>query len=88
MDWIGMALAKHKDSKLIRDAAGSYVDLASQDEGSSWEVKVWKKEDIIVDKNVETVNKNVMELHKPSIIENDKKEQYAEEIKKKTGLEL
>ena len=34
-----------------------------------------------MDKNVETVNKNVMELHKPSIIENDKKEQYAEEIK-------
>lgn len=83
MDWIGMALAKHKDGKLIRDAAGSYVDLASQDEGSSWEVKVWKKEDIIVDKNVETVNKNVMELHKPSIIENDKKEQYAEEIKRR-----
>lgn len=83
MDWIGMALAKHKDGKIIRETADAFVNVTTQDEESSWEVKLWEKEGIIVDKFVETVDKNVIEFHKPSIIENSETDKYAEEIRRR-----
>ena len=83
MDWIGMALAKHKDGKIIRDIAESHVNITSQDELSTWEVKLWKKHHIVIDKNVESVDKTVTDSDKGLIIEKNERDKYSEEIRRR-----
>jgi ATP-dependent helicase/nuclease subunit A len=47
IDWIGMALAKHKDGELIRKTANSFINPTAQDESSHWSIKLWNKTDIV-----------------------------------------
>ncbi|NLZ48772.1 MAG: helicase-exonuclease AddAB subunit AddA [Clostridiales bacterium] len=83
MDWIGMALAKHRDGKIIRDIAGTYVNVTLHDESSIWQVKLWNKENIITNKNLEVEDENVGESNKLSIVEDNKKDKYSEEIRRR-----
>lgn len=54
LGWVGMAIAKHKDGKELREYVGSYDDDIVVD-NSKWVVKMWTKESLFVDKNLEPV---------------------------------
>lgn len=56
LDWIAMALAKHKDGGAIRKEANANIGTTIYDELSTWKVQLWRKNQIIVDKNFETVD--------------------------------
>jgi ATP-dependent helicase/nuclease subunit A len=50
MDWIGLALLKHKQGDILRDLAGvdSYnLGTLAEDE-SQWEVSLWNKNDVVL----------------------------------------
>jgi ATP-dependent helicase/nuclease subunit A len=47
MDWIGMAMAKHRAGETIRKTANSTINFTLNDEASKWEIKLWKKSDIV-----------------------------------------
>ena len=56
LDWIGMAICKHRDGKLLRDKVESdHINII--DDLSTWKTKIWSKTDLIVDKNSEPVDK-------------------------------
>jgi ATP-dependent helicase/nuclease subunit A len=54
LGWVGMAIAKHKDGKNLRKYVGAYDDDIVLD-NSKWAVKMWTKESLAVDKNLEAV---------------------------------
>ena len=49
LDWIGMAICKHKDGEILRELVGSN-DIRIKDDLSTWSVKTWTKSDLVVDK--------------------------------------
>ena len=51
-----MALCKHKDGNLLRELAET-VDINIKSDLSTWEIKFWKTSELIVDKNLEAVDK-------------------------------
>ena len=59
LEWIGMAIAKHKDGDLIRN--GEFVDNILVD-NSNWDVSLWTKNKLSVDKNLELVDEKKEEL--------------------------
>lgn len=54
LGWVGMAIAKHKDGKNLRKYVGAYDNDIVLD-NSKWLVKMWTKESLAVDKNLESV---------------------------------
>ncbi|MGL5616941.1 MAG: helicase-exonuclease AddAB subunit AddA [Sarcina sp.] len=46
MDWIGMALAKHKDGERIRAGYEGHIKLNLED-NSNWIIKTWQKDEIM-----------------------------------------
>ena len=57
LDWIGMAICKHRDGNLLRDKVNSdHIHII--DDLSTWKTKIWSKTDLIVDKNLDTVDKS------------------------------
>ncbi len=78
MDWIGMAMAKHKDGKIIRDYGEVSADIDYSDL-STWDIKIWDKNNIIVDKNISDVDK-INEKDKVSLKETNN-EDYIQKIK-------
>lgn len=81
MDWIGMALSKHKDGEALRKIADSFVNVTDEDESSTWQLRIWNKNDVIVDKKVEVVDENPSE--KELFIDKLTKSEYSEEIKRR-----
>ena len=59
MEWLGMALAKHRDGEVIRN--GDFVDNILNDP-SNWSVSLWTKNKLTVDKKTDTVDENKEEL--------------------------
>ena len=59
MDWIGMALAKHRDGEVIRN--GEFVDNIINDP-SNWSVNLWTKNKLSVEKKSESVDEIKEEL--------------------------
>ncbi|PRR81572.1 helicase-exonuclease AddAB subunit AddA [Clostridium vincentii] len=56
LDWMGMAICKHKDGNLLRELAEA-MDINVKDDLSTWEVKFWNKSELVVDKKLEAVDK-------------------------------
>ena len=56
LDWIGMALCKHKDGEEIRNIIG-INDIHIIDDLSTWKIKKYEKKDLFVDKTKEVVDK-------------------------------
>lgn len=81
MDWIGMAISKHKNGEPIRKVYDNYVNVTGEDEKSTWQVKIWNKNDILVDKKLGAVDELVEE--KQDIPEKITKEEYSEEIQRR-----
>ena len=59
IEWIGMALAKHRDGEVIRN--GEFVDNIIND-SSKWVINMWNKNKLSVEKNLDTVDENKQEL--------------------------
>ena len=55
LDWIAMALCKHTDGEALREYVGASRDLITSD-FSTWKVKFWTKNLLIVDKKIEPVD--------------------------------
>lgn len=61
MDWIGMALAKHRDGDVIR---GLGKDIINEEDNSKWTIKSWRKTDLISNKIEAEEGKEVLDLEK------------------------
>ena len=62
LDWIGMALCKHRDGELLRTLNQS-DNVNIIDDLSTWKSKIWSKSDLTVDNKIDTVdNKDKKEL--------------------------
>lgn len=76
LDWIGPAIIKHRDGKILREVANiSISDVCNIHSESNWKIKLWNREKILKEdrKSVEEVynNKNDVEdknLNKIDII--------------------
>ncbi|MBS5984350.1 MAG: helicase-exonuclease AddAB subunit AddA [Clostridium butyricum] len=47
LDWIGMSLCQHNDGKILRGKIAVSNEI-SKDDNSKWDVKLWKRSDIVV----------------------------------------
>lgn len=82
LDWIGMAVCKHKDGEALRNIVGA-VDIPIKTDLSTWKINIWTKHQLIVDKNNEAVDKNESE---ESLIDAEIKA-VDKEIKRRLGFE-
>lgn len=57
LDWIAMAMCKHRDGESLRAVVDNY-QKTNKDELSTWNIKFWTKDLLTVDKNLEAVDKN------------------------------
>jgi ATP-dependent helicase/nuclease subunit A len=57
LDWVGMALCKHRDGEVLRNYIGSTNSLLVNN-FSTWEVKMWSKSDLTVEKDEVAVDEN------------------------------
>lgn len=57
LDWLGMALCKHRNGESIREQVGP-MDISIKDDLSTWKINIWKKTDLLVDKVQENVDEN------------------------------
>ena len=61
LEWICMALCKHRDGEALRDIYGSN-DIHIKLDDSMWDIKLWKKEQLSVEsypQNVDNLDKNL-----------------------------
>ena len=56
LDWIAMAICKHRQGEELREQCGASRELIVND-FSNWDVQMWRKSDILGDKNLEPVDK-------------------------------
>ena len=56
LDWIAMAICKHRQGEELREQCGASRELIV-DDFSNWDVQMWRKSDILGDKNLEHVDK-------------------------------
>lgn len=66
LDWIGMALCKHRDGEELRSYIGVNNGLLVND-FSTWKVKMWSKNELIVDKDevaVDEINEDDLFINK------------------------
>lgn len=56
LDWIAMAICKHRQGEELREQCGASRELIVND-FSNWDVQMWRKSDILGDKNLDPVDK-------------------------------
>jgi len=81
LDWIGMALCQHKDGEVIRERIGVSNEIA-KDDLSTWQVKLWDRNDIIVEKKLEVVDEISID---DELFINCKEETVDKEIERRLG---
>lgn len=81
LDWVGMALCQHRDGEVIRERIGVSNDIA-KDDLSTWQVKLWDRNDIIVEKKLEVVDEISLE---EELFINCKEETVDKEIERRLG---
>ena len=57
LDWIGMAVCKHRDGDELRNIVGA-VDIPIKTDLSTWKTSIWTKYQLVGDKNIEAVDEN------------------------------
>ncbi|MGL5085500.1 MAG: helicase-exonuclease AddAB subunit AddA, partial [Clostridium sp.] len=80
LDWIGMALCKHRNGDKLRDYVGAPLDLVTNDL-STWEVKFWTKGDLVGDGKNEVVDK----VEEENLLITKKIEVVDKEIERRLG---
>lgn len=66
LEWICLALCKHRDGEVLRSISDS-KDIQLIDDNSKWNIRLWKNTDLLVDnseENVDNLNDNVDILSK------------------------
>ncbi|MGL5151867.1 MAG: helicase-exonuclease AddAB subunit AddA [Clostridium sp.] len=81
LDWIGYSLCQHRDGKVLTDYIGDN-NCIGKDDLSTWKVKLWSKNEIIVDEKKSDVDKFE---NNELFIKNDKKF-VDEEIERRLGF--
>ena len=61
LDWIGMALAKHRDGEVLRDLLG-VVDIRLKEDLSTWGIRLWKKAELLEQSYPQDVDKTIPNL--------------------------
>ena len=96
LDWIGMALCKHRDGEPLRELLG-VVDIHIKDDLSKWNIKLWKKSDLFVESYPQTVDKsgaNLCITSKDDVVDKEiinrlnYKYEYLEATKLKSNLSV
>lgn len=82
IDWIGMALCKHVDGKILREYNGSTEEITKIDK-SKWEINLFNKIDLIKDKDYEETD----ELYNPQILDSSFNEKINNEINRRLNYE-
>ncbi|MGL5642255.1 MAG: 3'-5' exonuclease, partial [Paraclostridium sp.] len=80
LDWIGMAMCKHRNGDKLRDYVGAPLDLVTNDL-STWEVKFWTKGDLVGDEKNEVVDK----IEEENLLITKKVEVVDKEIERRLG---
>lgn len=80
LDWIGMALCKHRDGDKLREYVGAPLDLVTNDL-STWKVLFWTKTDLVVDEKNEAVDN----IEEKNLLINKKIEVVDKEIERRLG---
>lgn len=57
LDWIGMAVCKHRDGEELRNIIGA-VDIPIKTDLSTWKTNIWTKHQLVVDENNKPVDEN------------------------------
>ena len=96
LDWIGMALCKHRDGEALRELLG-VVDIHIKDDLSRWNIKLWKKSDLAVESYpqiVDNLGENLCITSKDGVVDKeiinrlDYKYEYLEATKLKSNLSV
>lgn len=82
LDWIGMALCKHKDGEDLRNYIGVNNGLLVND-FSTWKVKMWRKSDLIVEKDEVAVD----EINEGDLFINQEVNSIDKEISRRLGYQ-
>ncbi|WP_143317791.1 helicase-exonuclease AddAB subunit AddA [Clostridium sp. HBUAS56017] len=81
LEWIGMALAKHKDGEVIRDLVG-ILGIEIKESLSSWNIKFWSKSELVNENTLEIID----ETRKENLFINSTCEMIDEEIERRLGF--
>ncbi len=81
LDWVGMALCQHRDGEVIRERIGVSNEIA-KDDLSTWQVKLWDRNNLIVEKNLEVVDEISLD---EELFINCKEETVDKEIERRLG---
>ena len=81
LDWIGMAICKHKDGEDLRELADS-VDIHIKSDLSTWKTKIWTKMQLIGDKKIEIVD----EISEEDLLINSESKVVDKEIERRLGF--
>ena len=81
LDWIGMAICKHRDGESLREMLGP-VDISIKDDLSTWKTRIWTKSELIGDKNDEPVDK----IDEDNLLINSEVEAVDKEIERRLGF--
>ncbi|MDV4151686.1 helicase-exonuclease AddAB subunit AddA [Clostridium sp. AL.422] len=82
LDWIGMALCKHRDGEKLREYISANNDLLVND-FSTWKVKMWSKSELAVEKDEVAVD----EITEDNLFINSKVNSIDEEIRRRLGYQ-
>lgn len=82
LDWIGMAICKHRDGEKLREYIGANNSLLVND-FSTWKVKMWSKSDLAVDKDEVAVD----ETDEDDLFINSYVNYIDKEIRRRLGYE-
>jgi ATP-dependent helicase/nuclease subunit A len=85
LDWICMALAKHKNGEAIRKVSNSDINITMDDESSMWEVKLLNKTEVIKDRILKAVEEEF--TLKELFIDKNITSEFDEEIKRRLDFE-
>ena len=81
LDWIGMALCKHKDGRALRELVGAN-DISIVNDLSTWDIKTWTKSDVFVDKK----NSDVDEIEEKDLLINFECDSVDKEIERRLNF--
>ena len=80
LDWVGMALCKHRDGEEFRKYIARPIGL-SIDDLSTWKIKLWNKKDLIVENDEVAVD----EINEDELFINSKIDIIDKEIERRLG---
>jgi ATP-dependent helicase/nuclease subunit A len=92
IDWIGLALLKHKQGEKLRELAGVESFEAGRliDDKSTWQVSIWSREDAVSNKKEKEEDLNKVEVscqHLEQIKDEKPESQYKSEIERRLSWE-